>query len=93
MMKILKIEHTMYIVNGSKSTFLATTLDEAMNTAKVMNEFVTITGQDFEIVGMFGVDTVKDGICPDGIEYDWDKSSRIGRMSRSKLQSKDDDEA
>ena len=60
------------------------TLDEAMHTAKVMNEFVTITGLDFEIVGMFGVDTVKDGLCPDGIAYDRNKASRIGRVKKER---------
>ena len=56
-----------------------------MHTAKVMNEFVTITGPDFEIVGMFGVDTVKDGLCPDGIAYDWNKASRIGRVKKERV--------
>ena len=36
------------------------TLDEAMRTAKAMNEFVTIKSADFEMVGMFGVDEVTD---------------------------------
>ena len=61
------------------------TLDEAMHTAKVMNEFVTITGPDFEIVGMFGVDSIKDGLCPDGVKYDWDKSARIGRVKKERV--------
>ena len=61
------------------------TLDEAMHTAKVMNEFVTITGLDFEIVGMFGVDTVKDGLCPDGIAYDWNKASRTGCVKKERV--------
>jgi hypothetical protein len=47
-----------------------------------MNEFVTITGPEFEIVGMFGVDAVKDGKCPDGVTYDWNKASRIGAVKR-----------
>jgi hypothetical protein len=47
-----------------------------------MNEFVTIKGPDFEIVGMFGVDSVKDGVCPDGVKYDWNKASRIGAPKR-----------
>jgi hypothetical protein len=54
------------------------TLAEAMNVAKSMNEFVTIEGTDFEVCGIFGVDTVKDGLCPDGVAYDWNKASRIG---------------
>jgi len=58
------------------------TLDEAMHTAKVLNEFVTITGPDFEVCGIFGVDSVKDGKCPDGVVYDWSKASRIGVTKR-----------
>ena len=61
------------------------TLDEAMHTAKVINEFVTIIGPDFEIVGMFGVDSVKNGLCPDGIAYDWNKASRIGRVKKERV--------
>jgi hypothetical protein len=38
-----------------------------------MNEFVTIKGKDFEIVGKFGVDSIEDGVCPDGVDYDWKK--------------------
>ena len=60
------------------------TLDEAMRTAKAMNEFVTIKSADFEMVGMFGVDAVKDGLCPDGIAYDWNKASRIGRVKKER---------
>lgn len=72
----------MYKVIGSRNTFDVMTLDEAMHTAKSINEFVTIKGGDFEIVGMFGVDSVKDGKCPDGVVYDWNKSSRIGQTKR-----------
>jgi len=60
------------------------TLNEAMHTAKAMNEFVTIKSADFEMVGMFGVDTVKDGLCPDGVAYDWNKTSRIGRVKKER---------
>jgi len=72
----------MYKVIGKTITFDVMTLDEAMHTAKVMNEFVTIKGGEFEIVGKFGVDTVHDGKCPDGVAYDWNKSSRIGATRR-----------
>jgi hypothetical protein len=61
------------------------TLDEAMAFAKVVGTFVTITGPDFEIVGMFGVDSVKDGVCPDGVAYDWNKASRIGAAKRVRV--------
>lgn len=63
----------MFKVIGKEETFKVLTLAEAMNVAKHMNEFVTIKSSDFEIVGMFGVDTIKDGICPDGIDYTWRK--------------------
>ena len=73
----------MYKVIGKEETFKVLTLAEAMNLAKHMNEFVTIKGQDFEIVGKFGVDSVKDGLCPDGVKYDWNKESRIGAPKRN----------
>jgi len=75
----------MFKVKGKSAEFDVMTLDEAMHTAKAMNEFVSITGPDFEIVGMFGVDTVKDGVCPDGVKYDWDKSARIGRVKKERV--------
>jgi hypothetical protein len=57
-------------------------LDSAMVHAKLINQFVSIKGGEFEIVGLFGVDSVKDGKCPDGVKYDWNKASRIGRVKR-----------
>jgi hypothetical protein len=48
-------------------------LAPAMEWAKVINRFVTIKGNGMEIVGLFGADSVKDGLCPDGVEYDWKK--------------------
>ena len=63
----------MYEVKGKTVTFNVMTLDEAMHTAKVMNEFVTIKGKEFELVGMFGADSIKDGKCPDGVDYTWMK--------------------
>jgi hypothetical protein len=58
------------------------TLNEAMTFAKAVNVFVTIKGPEFEVVGMFGVDAVKNGKCPDGVTYDWNKASRIGATKR-----------
>jgi hypothetical protein len=62
--------------------FSCSTLDLAMNFAKTVGMFVTIKGPDFEVCGIFGVDTVRDGLCPDGIAYDWNKASRIGVTKR-----------
>jgi hypothetical protein len=61
------------------------TLDLAMAHAKSINEFVTIKSSDFEIVGKFGVDSIVDGLCPDGIAYDWNKASRIGRVKKERI--------
>ena len=75
----------MYKVKGKNVAYEVLSLDEAMKYAKKMNEFVTITGPDFEIVGMFGVDSIKDGKCPDGVAYDWNKASRIGRVKKERV--------
>jgi hypothetical protein len=61
------------------------TLNEAMTFAKTVGVFVTIKGPDFEVCGIFGVDSVKDGKCPDGIAYDWNKESRIGQMKKERI--------
>lgn len=57
-------------------------LDLAMAHAKMTNKFVTIVGPDFEVCGKFGVDAVANGVCPDGVAYDWNKASRIGASKR-----------
>jgi hypothetical protein len=65
--------------------FACDTLDSAMAFAKTVGMFVTIKGPDFEVCGIFGVDSVKDGKCPDGITYDWNKASRIGRLKKERV--------
>jgi len=75
----------MFKVTGKTVEYEVLSLDEAMLLAKKMNEFVTIKGPDFEIVGMFGVDSVVDGKCPDGVAYDWNKASRIGAPKRVRV--------
>ena len=57
-------------------------LNSAMDWAKTLDHFVKIQGGEFEVVGKFGVDSVKDGKCPDGVVYDWNKASRIGAVKR-----------
>jgi hypothetical protein len=61
------------------------TLNEALTFAKAVDVFVTIKGPDFEVVGRFGVDAISNGKCPDGIDYDWNKASRIGRVKRERV--------
>lgn len=66
------------------SVAVCSSLDSAMEKAKALDQFVTIKSADgFEVVGMFGVDSVKNGLCPDGIKYNWDKSARIGRVKKN----------
>ncbi len=62
----IKIENGI-ILNASP------TLEDAMNFAKGYGKFVTITNDEMEFVGKFGVDTIKDGKCPDGVDYTWMK--------------------
>jgi len=75
----------MYSVNfGGAELERFITLNEAMSYSKTIDGFVTIRGEDFEVVGRFGVDSVKNGLCPDGIVYDWNKASRIGRVKKER---------
>ncbi len=61
------------------------TLAQAMAWAKELGEFVTIKVNGMELVGRFGVDAVKDGKCPDGVAYTWNKASRIGRAKKERV--------
>lgn len=83
MMRILKTEQRMYkVICNDIELDRFITLNEAMAFAKTVGTFVTIKGPEFEVVGRFGVDSVVDGKCPDGIAYDWNKASRIGATKR-----------
>lgn len=63
---------------------VCSSLNKAMESAKAFGQFVIIRGPDgMEFVGMFGVDSIRDGLCPDGVKYDWNKASRIGAPKRN----------
>ena len=49
------------------------TLALAMDWAKTLNEFVTISVNGHEFVGRFGADEIKQGVLPDGHTYTWKK--------------------
>jgi hypothetical protein len=72
----------MYKVKTKEQQQEFVSLDLAMEYAKLINEFVTISGGEFEIVGRFGVDSVVDGKTPDGVAYTWNKESRIGKTRK-----------
>jgi hypothetical protein len=61
------------IVSEKMILNVSPTLDDAMKFAKGYDKFVTITNGEMEFVGKFGVDTIEDGKCPDGVEYTWMK--------------------
>jgi hypothetical protein len=63
----------MYKVKSKTKKIEVMTLDDAMKSAKEMNELVTIEGHGIEIIGLFGVDFVLEGKCPDGSDYTWKK--------------------
>ena len=74
------------IISENKITLnVSPTLEDAMIFAKGYGTFVTITNGEIEFVGKFGVDSVEDGKCPDGIAYDWNKASRIGRSKHKEI--------
>ena len=75
----------MYKVIDKETESEFANLDLAMAFAKELNVFVTIQGGDIEIVGVFGVDSIKDGLCPDGVKYNWNKASRIGRVKKERV--------
>ena len=72
----------MYKVTYDNIEMNCSSLDEAMRYAKKTNKFVTIQGPDFEVCGIFGVDSVVDGKTPDGVAYTWNKASRIGKTRK-----------
>jgi hypothetical protein len=84
-MKTEKIRVIWKDTSGVASEKEFDSLTPAMDWAKTLAVFVTIKSNAYEIVGKFGVDTVKDGKCPDGVAYDWNKSGRIGRVKRTRL--------
>ena len=63
----------MYLVVCEDKEIEAVDLASARDVAKTLNQFVTISGNGMEIVGMFGADSIRDGVCPDGVEYTWRK--------------------
>ena len=74
----------MYIVECNEIEKEFATLDLAMEYAKTLDVFVVIKGNGLEVAGKFGVDSVENGVTPDGIAYTWNKASRIGRVKKER---------
>lgn len=72
----------MIVVSGAGEQREFADLELAMAHARTLDHVVVIAGEGYEVVGKFGVDSIQDGRCPDGVAYDWNKSSRIGSTRR-----------
>lgn len=75
----------MYKLTYDNIEMNCSSLEEAMRYAKKTNKFVTIKSPTFEVCGIFGVDSVRDGKTPDGVPYTWNKASRIGRVKKERV--------
>ena len=78
---MFKVYYTDPVMDQSHSQNLET-LSEALQYTegfrKLGMTFVTMVSENPNSVGKPGVDEVKDGKCPDGVAYSWNKASRIG---------------
>lgn len=75
----------MFVVECNEIEKEFATLELAMDYAKTLDAFVLIKGGGFEVAGKFGVDSVENGVTPDGIAYTWNKASRIGRVKKERV--------
>jgi hypothetical protein len=60
-------------VSGVDKSLDFSNLDQAMEFSRTLGCFVKIKGGEFDIVGKFGVDSIKAGTLPDGSDYTWKK--------------------
>ena len=62
------------------------TLSEALRHTEGFRQlgmtFVTMVSENPNSVGKTGVDSIVNGVCPDGVVYDWNKASRIGATKK-----------
>ena len=63
----------MYKVTYDDVEEVFTNLGTAMDRARNIPRFVTISGGGYDIVGRFGVDAVVAGVLPNGVDYTWRK--------------------
>ena len=66
----------MITIEHNSKTYEFKTLDEAMEWAKHLGEFVTIQFNGLEIAGKFGADGITSGKFPNGEPYTWKKRRR-----------------
>ena len=83
-----KTKYTVYWTYGGQHPHSLSTLNmgEAMahmeslrkNAKEVGNSAIVMACENADRVGEDGVDCVKDGKTPDGVDYTWNMSGRIG---------------
>lgn len=82
---MFKIYYTDPVTDFSQSHNVETLTEALRHTEgfrKLGMTFVTMVAEDPNQVGKPGVDSIVDGVCPDGVKYDWNKASRIGATKR-----------
>ena len=62
--------------SGVEKEITVTSLDSAMTFSRQLGTFVSISDGKMEMVGCFGVDSVKNGQLPEGTNYSWYKRRR-----------------
>lgn len=66
----------MIFIEHKTEVFEFENLDQAMEWAKVLGEFVTIHANGLEIVGKFGSNGISNGKLSNGEPYTWKKRRR-----------------
>ncbi len=66
----------MIFIKHKEEVFEFESIDQAMEWAKALGEFVTIHANGLEIVGKFGADGISDGKFSNGDPYTWKKRRR-----------------
>ena len=66
----------MITVKHNSKTHEFETIDQAMEWARAISEFVTIEFDGKKVVGIFGANGVLDGKLPNGETYKWKKRRR-----------------
>ena len=82
MFKIYYTDPVTKLSHGHNVLTLTEALESTEGFRRLGMTFVTMVSEHPASVGRPGVDSVVDGRTPDGVEYTWNKASRIGRTRK-----------
>ena len=82
MFKVYYTDPVTWLAHAHDIQTLSEALEHTEGFRKLGMTFVTMVSENPNSVGKAGVDEIKDGVCPDGVAYDWNKASRIGRTKK-----------